>query len=127
MASTHGKTAVPINEEVQKKALKRLSPWRDSDHLSSGRGYRTRTRESQEIGDLAKDMDDLVLYAIYPVTVRSSLSGNGVTPAPPEVKPLTLDEVKKRDELIAKAKLANWLSQLPSGENRQRPHLQRLC
>ncbi len=27
-----------------------------------------------------------------------------MTPAPPEVKPLTLDEVKKRDELVAKAK-----------------------
>jgi pyruvate carboxylase subunit B len=54
---------------------------------------------------LAVDMDDLVLYAIYPVTGKKFLQWKyGKEPVPDEVRPRTMDQVKAEQELIAKAK-----------------------
>lgn len=102
----YGKTAVPINEEVQKKALKGYARGETPITCRPAEVIEPEMEKAKkEIGDLAKDLDDLVLYAIYPVTGKKFLEWKyGVVPAPPEVQPLTLDEVKKRDELIAKAK-----------------------
>jgi oxaloacetate decarboxylase alpha subunit/pyruvate carboxylase subunit B len=102
----YGKTAVPINPELQKKALKGYSRGETPITCRPAEVIEPELEKAKaEIGDLAKDIDDLVLYAIYPVTGKKFLEWKyGKTPAPPEVKPLTLEEVKKRDELIAKAK-----------------------
>ncbi len=102
----YGKTAVPINEEVQKKALKGYSRGETPITCRPAEVIEPEMEKAKkEIGDLAKDIDDLVLYAIYPVTGKKFLEWKyGVVPAPHEVQPLTLDEVKKRDDLIAKAK-----------------------
>lgn len=102
----YGKTAVPINPEVQKKALKGYARGEEPITCRPAEVIEPELEKAKkEIGDLAKDMDDLVLYAIYPVTGKKFLEWKyGKTPAPPEVQPITLDEVKKRDELIAKAK-----------------------
>ncbi len=102
----YGKTAVPINEEVQKKALKGYSRGETPITCRPAEVIEPEMEKAKaEIGDLAKDIDDLVLYAIYPVTGKKFLEWKyGKTPAPPEVKAITLDDVKKRDELIAKAK-----------------------
>jgi pyruvate carboxylase subunit B len=102
----YGKTAVPINPEVQKKALKGYARGEEPITCRPAEVLEPEMEKAKkEIGDLAKDIDDLVLYAIYPVTGKKFLEWKyGITPAPPEVKPITLDDVKKRDELIAKAK-----------------------
>ncbi|MBM9536439.1 pyruvate carboxylase subunit B [Desulfobulbus alkaliphilus] len=102
----YGKTAVPIDPEVQKKALKGYPRGEEPITCRPAEVLEPEMEKAkQEIGDLAKDIDDLVIYALYPVTGKKFLEWKyGVTPAPPEVKALTLDEVKKRDELIAKAK-----------------------
>jgi oxaloacetate decarboxylase alpha subunit/pyruvate carboxylase subunit B len=102
----YGKTAVPINEELQKKALKGYPRGETPITCRPAEVIEPELEKAKaEIGDLAKDMDDLVLYAIYPVTGKKFLEWKyGKTPAPPEVQPITLDDVKKRDELIAKAK-----------------------
>jgi len=102
----YGKTAVPINPEVQKKALKGYARGEEPITCRPAEVIEPELEKAKkEIGDLAKDIDDLVLYAIYPVTGKKFLEWKyGKTPAPPEVQPITLDEVKKRDELIAKAK-----------------------
>jgi oxaloacetate decarboxylase alpha subunit/pyruvate carboxylase subunit B len=111
----YGKTAVPINEEVQKKALKGYARGEEPITCRPAEVIEPELEKAKaEIGDLAKDMDDLVLYAIYPVTGKKFLEWKyGVTPAPPEVKALTLDEVKKRDELIAKAKAGKLIEAKP--------------
>ena len=111
----YGKTAVPINEEVQKKALKGYARGEEPITCRPAEVIEPELEKAKaEIGDLAKDIDDLVLYAIYPVTGKKFLEWKyGVTPAPPEVKALTLDEVKKRDELIAKAKAGKLIEAKP--------------
>lgn len=102
----YGKTAVPIDAEVQKKALKGYPRGEEPITCRPAEVLEPEMEKAkQEIGDLAKDIDDLVLYAIYPVTGKKFLQWKyGVAAPPPEVKALTLEEVKKRDELVAKAK-----------------------
>jgi oxaloacetate decarboxylase alpha subunit/pyruvate carboxylase subunit B len=102
----YGKTAVPINPEVQKKALKGYARGEEPITCRPAEVLEPELEKAKkEIGDLAKDIDDLVLYAIYPVTGKKFLEWKyGKVPAPPEVMPITLDDVKKREELVAKAK-----------------------
>ena len=102
----YGKTAVPIDPEVQKKALKGYPrgetpiTCRPAEVLAP-----ELDKAKAEIGDLAVDMDDLVLYAIYPVTGRKFLSWKYGKEVPPiEVRPRTMEEVKKQDEIVKKAK-----------------------
>ncbi|MBP8214409.1 MAG: hypothetical protein KAX66_03005, partial [Propionivibrio sp.] len=58
-----------------------------------------------EIGDLAADMDDLLIYAQFPVTGKKFLEWKyGRAEVPASVKPITMEFVKKQDELVKKAK-----------------------
>jgi pyruvate carboxylase subunit B len=113
----YGKTAVPIDPEVQKKALK---GYPRGEEPFTGRPAEVLEPElpkaREEIGDLAVDEDDLILYAIYPVTGKKFLKWKyGKETPPPEVMPRTMEEVKKADELIRKAK-AGELMEKPSKE-----------
>ncbi|ADW18501.1 pyruvate carboxylase subunit B [Desulfobulbus propionicus DSM 2032] len=112
----YGKTAVPINPELQKKALKGYPRGEEPITCRPAEVLEPELEKAKkEIGDLAKDIDDLVLYAIYPVTGKKFLEWKyGITPAPPEVKPLTLEDVKKRDELVAKAKAGKLIEPKPA-------------
>ena len=50
---------------------------------------------------LAKDIDDVLIYALYPVTGLKFLKWKyGKEAPPPEVKPTTMEEVRKEDELV---------------------------
>ncbi len=102
----YGKTPVPIDPEVQKKALKGYprgeTPYtgRPADILEP-----ELEKARKEIGDLAKDMDDLLIYALYPTTGKRFLKWKyGLEEIPEDVKPRTLEDVKKEEELIEKAK-----------------------
>jgi oxaloacetate decarboxylase alpha subunit/pyruvate carboxylase subunit B len=62
-------------------------------------------KAKKEIGDLAADMDDLLIYAQFPVTGRKFLEWKyGRAEVPASVKPITMDFVKKQDDLVKKAK-----------------------
>jgi len=102
----YGKTPAPIDPEVQKKALKGYprgeKPYtgRPADILEP-----ELEKAKQEIGDLAKDMDDLLIYALYPTTGKRFLRWKyGLEEIPDEVKPKTMEDVKREQELIEKAK-----------------------
>jgi pyruvate carboxylase subunit B len=102
----YGKTAVPINEEVQKKALKGYPRGEKPITCRPAEVLAPELEKAKaEIGDLAVDIDDLILYAIYPVTGKKFLEWKyGKAEVPANVKPITLEEVKKKDEVIKKAK-----------------------
>jgi len=102
----YGKTPAPIDPEVQKKALKGYprgeTPFtgRPADILEP-----ELEKAKQEIGDLAKDMDDLLIYALYPTTGKKFLRIKyGLEEMPEEMKPKTMEDVKREQELIEKAK-----------------------
>ncbi len=102
----YGKTAVPIDPEVQKKALKDYARGEEPISCRPAEVLEAELDKAKEdVGDLAKDMDDLVTFAMFPVTGRKFLQWKyGHAPVPDEVKPTSLEEVSKKDSLLAKAK-----------------------
>ena len=100
----YGKTAIPIDPEVQKKALKgypRGETPIDSRPAAVLEPEMDKARE--EIGDLAVDQDDLILYSLYPVTGKKFLKWKyGKEPVPEDVKPRTLDDAKAMIETLKK-------------------------
>lgn len=102
----YGKTAVPINPEVQKKALQGYPRGEDPITCRPAEVLEPELdKAKEEIGDLAVDMDDLILYAQFPVTGKKFLEWKyGKAEPPASVKAITLEDVKAKDEIIKKAK-----------------------
>jgi oxaloacetate decarboxylase alpha subunit/pyruvate carboxylase subunit B len=102
----YGKTAIPINPEVQKKALKGYKRGEEPITCRPAEVLEPELEKAQEeIKELAKDLDDELIYALYPVTGARFLKWKyGLEDVPSEVKPRTMDDVKAEKELLAKAK-----------------------
>ncbi len=102
----YGKTAVPINEEVQKKALKDYPRGEEPISCRPAEVLEPELAKAQEeTKGLAVDLDDQVLYAIYPVTGRKFLNWKyGKEEPPKEVMPISLEEAQAKLALIQKAK-----------------------
>lgn len=102
----YGKTAVPINPEVQKKALKGYSrgeepiTCRPAEVLEPELG-----KAEKEVEGLAMDIDDTITYALYPITGERFLKWKyGKVEPPEEVRPRTLEQANAEEELVRKAK-----------------------
>jgi len=102
----YGQTPAPISKEVRKKALKGYprgeKPYtgRPADILEP-----ELEQAKQDTEGLAQDIDDVLIYALYPTTGKRFLKWKyGFEPMPEEVKPKTWEEVKREQELIEKAK-----------------------
>ncbi|MBL7176820.1 MAG: pyruvate carboxylase subunit B [Desulfobacteraceae bacterium] len=95
----YGKTPTPIDPEVRKKVLSR---YKRGDTPVTGRAADYLEPEIEEarkrIGDLARDDFDLLIYALYPTTGEQFLKWKyDLEKRPPEVKPKTLEDVRKED------------------------------
>jgi oxaloacetate decarboxylase alpha subunit/pyruvate carboxylase subunit B len=102
----YGKTAVPIDPKIQKKALKGYErgekpiTCRPAEVLEPELG-----KAKEEIEDLAVDSDDTLIYALYPVTGKRFLKWKYGKEQPPEdVKPRTLQDAADEQELLKNAK-----------------------
>lgn len=102
----YGKTAIPIDPEVQKKALKGYPRGetpitvRPADVLEP-----ELDKAKKDTEGLAKDLDDVLVYALYPTTGKRFLRWKyGLEEVPQEVKPKTMEDVKQEQELVKKAK-----------------------
>ncbi len=119
----YGKTAVPINPEVQKKALKGYPRGEEPITCRPAEVLEPELEKAQEeVKDLARDLDDELIYALYPVTGKRFLKWKyGLEEVPPEVKPRTLEEAKAEKELIEKAKAGKLVEKkekaIPAMEN----------
>ena len=102
----YGKTAVPIDPDVQKKALKGYERGEEPITCRPAEVLEPELpKAEEEIKGLAVDLDDTILYAIYPVTGKKFLKWKYGKEEPPEdVKAKTLDQVKADDELVKKAR-----------------------
>ncbi len=101
----YGKTPTPVDPEVQKKVLK---GYKRGDTPVTGRAADYLEPELEEnrekIGDLAKDDFDLLIYSLYHNTGEQFLKWkHGLEERPAEVKPKTLDDIRKEDEAMAAA------------------------
>ena len=101
----YGKTAVPINEEVQKKALKGYARGEEPITCRPAEVIEPElAKAQQDVKGLAMDLDDELIYALYPVTGKRFLQWKyGKEEVPADVKPVTLEQAKARQELIQKA------------------------
>ena len=102
----YGKTAVPINPELQKKALKGYPRGEKPITCRPAEVIEPELEKAkEEIKDLAVDIDDVLIYALYPVTGKKFLRWKyGQEEPPEEVKPRTLEQIKAEQILVAKAK-----------------------
>ncbi len=101
----YGKTTLPIDPKVQKKALK---DYPRGETPIDGRPGDTLEPElaavQEEVKGLAKDLDDEILCALYPVTGKRFLNWKyGNQEIPDDVKPKTMEQVEAEDELVRKA------------------------
>jgi pyruvate carboxylase subunit B len=102
----YGKPPVPISDEIKKLVLKGYKrgkepiTCRPADLIGP-----EMEKAKEETKGLAKDLCDTLIYALYPKTGVEFLKWKyGLEPMPEKVKPKTLEDVKREDEAIAKAK-----------------------
>jgi len=102
----YGKTAVPINAEVQKKALKGYDRGEEPITCRPAEVLEPELDKAKEdTKGLAVDLDDVLIYALYPVTGKKFLKWKyGKEQPPAEVKPRTLEDAKAELEFLKKAK-----------------------
>ncbi len=111
----YGRPPVPMDPEVQKTVLK---GYERGETPITGRPADVLQPEMEKAKDatqgLAKNIGDVLIYALYPTTgVRYLKWKYGLEKMPADLKPKTLDEVKREDELAAKAK-AGKLEEKPA-------------
>ena len=102
----YGRTPVPIKDEIRKQVLKGYPngqepvTCRPADLIPA-----ELEKAEEETKGLAKDICDTLIYALYPKTGIEFLKWKyGIEPLPDKVKPKTLEDIKKEDEAISKAK-----------------------
>ena len=110
----YGKPPVPMDKEVQKECLKgyergeRPITCRPADILEP---EMEKSREA--VSGLAKDEGDVLIYALYPTTGLRFLKWKyGLEPFPESVKPKTLEDIERENELIAKAKAGKLIEKI---------------
>ncbi|MBW2209192.1 MAG: pyruvate carboxylase subunit B, partial [Deltaproteobacteria bacterium] len=111
----YGKTAVPIDPEVQKKALKGYPRGEEPITCRPAEVLEPELEKAQEeIKGLAVDLDDEILYTIYPVTGKKFLKWKYGKEEPPEdVRVRTLEEAKAELALIEKARAGELIEKTP--------------
>ena len=110
----YGKTAVPINPEVQKKALKGYSRGEEPITCRPAEVLEPELEKAKKDTEgLAVDLDDALIYALYPITGKKFLNWKyGKEQPPKEVQARTLEDAKAEQELLKKAK-AGKLVEIP--------------
>lgn len=110
----YGKPPVPMDRGVQKECLKGYErgvkpiTCRPADVLEP-----ELEKARKAVKDLAKDKGDVLIYALYPTTGLRFLKWKyGLEPVPDSVKPKTLEDIEKENELIAKAKAGKMVEKI---------------
>nr|MDK2851576.1 pyruvate carboxylase subunit [Candidatus Cloacimonadota bacterium] len=110
----YGRTPLPINKDLQAKALKGYPKGETPITVRPGDVIPPALEQvKKETEGLARNLDDQLIVALYNVTGKKFLRIKyGIDPMPEEMKPITLEEVKAREDLINKA-LAGKLIEKP--------------
>lgn len=102
----YGKTPAPMDREVQKKILKGYERGEEPITCRAADILEPELDKAREATKgVAKNIGDVLIYAIYPTTGLRFLKWKyGLEPVPEEVKPITLDQVKLEDEVFDRIK-----------------------
>ena len=102
----YGKSPAPIDPKVQKIALKGYERGEEPVTCRAADMLEPEMEQAKEATkDIAKDDGDVLVYALYPTTGMRFLRWKyGLEEPPPETKSKTVEDVKRENDLIAKAK-----------------------
>jgi len=102
----YGRPPVPISDEVKKQVLKGYKKGKEPITCRPADLIGPELEKAkEETKGLAKDLCDTLIYALYPKTGIEFLKWKyGLEPVPERVKAKTLEDVKREDEAMAKAK-----------------------
>jgi pyruvate carboxylase subunit B len=102
----YGQTPVPIAPDIQKLVLKGYE--RGETPITSRPGdilEPEMEKAYEDTAHIARNLGDVLTYALYPTTGMRFLKWKyGLETPPPETKGKKMEDIKKEDELIAKAK-----------------------
>jgi pyruvate/oxaloacetate carboxyltransferase len=102
----YGRPPVPISDEIKKLVLKGYKKGKEPITCRPADLIKPELdKAKEETKGLARDLCDTLTYALYPKTGVEFLKLKyGLEPIPEKLKPKTLEDVKREDEAIAKAK-----------------------
>ena len=102
----YGQPPVPVDPEVRKKALKGYERGETPITCRPADVLEPELEKAYEATkDIAKDIGDVLIYALYPTTGMRFLRWKyGLETPPAETKAKTLEDIKREDELIAKVR-----------------------
>jgi len=102
----YGRPPVPVDPEIQKIVLKGYE--RGEIPITERPGDILEPEMDtayEDTKDIAKDIGDVLTYALYPITGLRFLRWKyGLEAPPPETEPKTMEDIKREDALLAKAK-----------------------
>ncbi len=102
----YGKPPVPISEQIKKLVLKGYKRGKEPITCRPADLIEPEMEKAkEETKGLAKNLCDTLIYALYPKTGVDFLKWKyGLEPMPAKLKPKTLEDIKREDEALAKAK-----------------------
>jgi pyruvate carboxylase subunit B len=102
----YGKTPAPMDKKVQKLILKGYERGEKPITVRPGDILEPELEKAKEATKgIAKDMGDVLVYALYPTTGMRFLKWKyGLEPVPEEVKAKTLEQIKLEDDVYLKIK-----------------------
>ncbi len=102
----YGKTPMPVDPEVRRKALKGYPRGEVPITCRPAEILEPELENARDdVKGLAVDIEDEILYALYPVTGKRFLKWKYGKEEPPDrVKPITMEKARAMEELIAKVK-----------------------
>jgi pyruvate/oxaloacetate carboxyltransferase len=102
----YGKPPAPIDPEVQAIVLKHYSRGKTPITCRAADIIEPELDKAKEmVKDFTQDIGDVLIAALYPITgLRFLKWKHGLETPPPELKPRTMEDIKREDELIAKVK-----------------------
>jgi pyruvate carboxylase subunit B len=111
----YGKPPAPIDPEIQKIVLSGYERGETPITCRAADVIEPELDKAYEATQgIAQDIGDVLTYALYPTTGMRFLRWKyGLETPPPEVKPKTMEDIRREDELIARVK-AGKLAETPS-------------
>ncbi len=110
----YGKTPAPMDKQVQKQILKGYERGEKPITCRAADVLEPELEKAKEATkELAKDLGDVLVYALYPTTgIRFLRWKYGLEEVPAEVKAKSLEQVKLEDEVYLKIKQKNLFQQV---------------
>ncbi|MFW6011678.1 MAG: pyruvate carboxylase subunit B, partial [Desulfosalsimonas sp.] len=119
----YGKTPAGVNPDVQKKALKGYPRGETPIDCRPAEILEPELEDAKEaVKDITTDIDDVLIYALYPITGKKFLRYKyGIETPPDSLKPKSLEEAKKEEELVRKLRSGELKDELEKIEKKTEP------